>query len=156
MDAHSPETELVRRLFKERVPEVASGAVEIRGIAREVGVLSMLVVYSAEGAGFDTVGACVGPRGIHLKEIGKNLGGELMAVSRWSDSIETLIENLVAPNCVEKVSFNDATREATVTLRPDSVLPPGVKEPERFRATRLRLASRLVGWNIRIDSANGG
>ena len=157
MDAHSQETEVVRQLFQKHVPEVASGVVEIRGIAREVGVLSVLVVYSADGAVFDTVGACVGPRGSRVQEIVRELNGERIEIVRWSDSVESLIGNLVAANRVLEVSFDDATHVATVTLRPDRTpFPAGAEVPERVQTARLRLASRLVGWDIKIDSQNVG
>ncbi len=157
MDAHSQETEVVRHLFQKHVPEVASGVVEIRGIAREVGVLSVLVVYSADGAVFDTVGACVGPRGSRVQEIVRELNGERIEIVRWSDSVEALVGNLLAANCVLKVSFDDAAHVATVTLRPDRTpFPAGAEEPERVRTARLRLASRLVGWDIKIDPQNVG
>ena len=157
MEAHPQDTEAIRRLFQKHMPEVASGVVELRNIAREAGVLSVVVVYSAEGAVRDTVGACIGPRGSRVGEVVKELGSEHVQIARWSDSVEGLIENLVAPNRLIRVSFDNATRQATVTLRPHSApLPAEAAEPEPVQAARLRLASQLVGWDLKLESPNDG
>lgn len=155
METPSDDIETVRRLFHEQVPEVASGLIEIRGIARKPGVLSMLVVHSSLMPPLDTVGTCVGPKSSHVREIVKRLGGEALTVVRWAESVEQLISNMVAPNQVVKVSFDDQARVANIVLRSDSEGPGIYKEPPAKQKVRLELASELVGWQIRIRPLQG-
>ena len=88
--------DFVRRLFELEVSEIADGTMEIRGIAREAGCRSKVAVISHDER-VDPVGACVGIRGMRVKNIVRELNGEKIDIVRWSDDIKTLVVNALAP-----------------------------------------------------------
>jgi N utilization substance protein A len=133
----------VRRLLNEHVPEIASGVVEIKGIAREAGRHVIIVVHAQDGS-VCPVGSCVGRRGLRIKTVMKALPGDKINVVRWSESAGEYIRNLLAPVKVEEVLFDTAGHRATVAVSGDST---------RLTADEgvvLRLASRLVGWDLQL------
>ena len=148
MNSPTDETEVVRRLFQEHVPEVASGAVEILGIARDAGVRSSVAVISNE-LGVDTVGACVGNRGDRVKRIVKSLGGEFIDVILWNESAERFIANLLAPLRVVSISFDDASHQARVVVSHDAELPAAGQ-----RALQAQLLLKLTGWDLKLIRQN--
>ncbi len=77
-----------------------------------------------------------------IKPLVAELGYEKVDVVRWSDSLDRLIGNLVAPNRVLAISYDEATRQARISLQPDQ------REPSLLDLTRLELASELVGWKL--------
>jgi transcription termination/antitermination protein NusA len=119
--------------------EIASGVVEIRGIARKAGSRSIIVVSGRDEA-TDPVGAVVGNRGSRIKPIVSELGGEKVDVVRWSDSIEKFIGNLFAPNKLVQIRYDEPNRQATITFALDVIDPSSTM--------RLKLGSDLVGWNL--------
>jgi len=145
MSSDSDETEVVRQLFKDLVPAVASGVVEIRGIVREPGNRSILAVISKDPA-IDAVGACVGSRGDRVKQIVERLGGEYVDIVLWNESAERFIANLLAPLHFLRVSFDEATREAVVHIARDSERPLAGR-----LAMRSKLLLQLTGWNLKLE-----
>jgi len=139
----SRDNDEVRRLLIEQVPEITSGEVEIIGIAREVGQWAIIVVHAPVN-GVDPVGACVGRRGERIKSITNGLGGGTIDIIRWSDSTEEYIRNLLLPLNVKHITFEDTTHRARVTVRADSVAL------KHANPIRLRLASRLAGWELEL------
>src|ERR1043166_6224036 len=114
MNSNPDDTEPIRRLFEQHVPEVASGKVEIRGIVREPGNRSILAV-APKNSSIDAVGSCVGIRGSRVKNMVSRLGGgEHFDIVLWSESLERFIANLLAPSRFVRVSFEEATRQANV------------------------------------------
>ena len=106
----SRDSDEVRHLFSEHVPEIASGVVAIVAIvaiARETGRGAMIVVYTSD-AGVCPVGSCFGPRGERLKTLMRGLPSDMIGIIRWSDSEQDFIRNLLAPARVEQITF-DAT-----------------------------------------------
>jgi N utilization substance protein A len=140
----SRDNDEVRRLFGDHVPEIASGAVEIVGIARETGRRVMIAVHAPD-AGVCPVGSCVGPRGERVKTVMRSLPGDKIDIVRWSDSEEDFIRNLLAPAKVEQITFDATAHRATVTVRADST-----SRLTEDGGIRLRLASRLAGWDLRL------
>src|SRR5262245_48499338 len=96
MNSSSDPNGEIRQLFHKHVPEVAAGIVELVSIAREPGKEVMVAVRSNDNA-INAVGACVGRRGVHPKNICRELGGEKVSIVLWSESSETFILNALAP-----------------------------------------------------------
>lgn len=135
----------VRRLFELEVAEIAEGTVEIRGIAREAGFRSKVAVWCRDPK-VDPVGACVGLRGIRVKNIVRELGGEKIDIVRWSDDIETLVRNSLQPAELSHVEIDESTQTVKVKVNQDMLsLAIGKK------GQNARLTSKLTGWKIDIS-----
>ncbi|HZL43810.1 MAG TPA: hypothetical protein VFD66_11105 [Verrucomicrobiae bacterium] len=141
MDTPQDPREEVRKTFFQHVPEIQSGVVEIKTIAREPGVLSMVVVYAQDPI-IDPVGSCVGHRGDRVKAIVKQLSGEFVDIIRWSNSIEHFISNSLGPLGARKVTLDHETGRALVTVDPSAA------RPSNSNPVRVRLASKVSGWEI--------
>jgi N utilization substance protein A len=140
--------DLLRRLFELEVPEVLSGAVEVKSIAREAGYRSKIAV-AARNEGIDPVGCCVGLRGIRIQNIMRELGGEKLDVVLWSSSPETFIANALSPAQVVSVTLDEKEGIATVVV-PDRQLSLAIGK----EGQNARLAAKLTGWRIDIKSAS--
>ena len=139
----SRDNDEVRRLFGEHVPEIASGAVEIMGIAREKGRRVIIAVHASDPE-VDSVGSCVGPRGERIKTVMRALPGDKIDIVRWSDSDQDFIRNILSPAKIKQLSFDAPGHRASVTVSGDSTsltMDGGI---------RLRLASRLAGWDLEL------
>jgi N utilization substance protein A len=139
---------LVKRLLEFEVPEIVSGAVVVKGLAREAGLRTKLAVESTE-TGLDAVGACVGPKGARIRAVVDELNGERVDVLGWSDDAETLVANALSPSRVISVSCDASTRTATVTV-PSSQLSLAIGKDGQ----NARLAARLTGWRIDIKASD--
>ena len=137
--------DFVRRLFELEVSEIADGTMEIKGIAREAGYRSKVAVISHDDR-VDPVGACVGMRGMRVKNIVRELSGEKIDIVRWSDDISTLITNALAPARLKHVEADEATQTVTVTVEPDQLSLAIGK-----RGQNARLTSKLTGWRVNIE-----
>lgn len=142
MIASPDDNEEVYRLFHEQVPELASGIVEIKAVARERGCRCMVAVYSADER-IDPVGACAGEQGIRLKPIVRQLSGEHIDIIRWSDSPQTFIKNTLAPLIIRSIDLDAACSCATVRVLAQA-------DRHAVDPVRLRLTSRLTGWELRL------
>lgn len=140
---------LVKRLLEFEVPEILSGAVLVKALAREAGLRTKLAVESTE-EGLDPVGACVGPKGARIRAIVDELGGERVDVLEWSEDPNTLVGNALSPAKVLSVSTDSETRTATV-LVPASQLSLAIGKDGQ----NARLAARLTGWRIDIKGVEG-
>jgi len=155
MSSNPDDLERVRRLFREHVPEIASGTVEIRGLVRQPGKLSILAVFSKDPK-VDPVGACVGHRGSRVKSILARLDGEFIDIYRWNESPELFIRDVMDPSTVVRTSFDEVTRQVTVTSVPDADLTPDQLElrSKLELRSRLVLQSRLIlqmtGWKLKV------
>ena len=135
----------VARLFAREVPEIAAGSIEIKAIARKPGYRSKLALHSRDPR-VDCIGACVGVRGFHIKNIADALGGERIDLIRWHDSPEQLIANALQPAAIERVILHPAEHRAVVVVKPDQVsLVLGRRGENR------QLASELSGWQIEVE-----
>lgn len=136
--------DLVRRLFEVEIPEVAERIIEVRSLAREAGYRSKVAV-SCYDTNIDAVGACVGVRGSRIKTIVDELNGERIDIVRWNDSLQVLIPNGMQPAEVEDVILCPMLGRVIVLVREDQLsLAIGKK------GQNVRLASKLVGWDIEV------
>jgi N utilization substance protein A len=137
--------DFVRRLFELEVSEISDGTMEIRGIAREAGCRSKVAVISHDER-VDPVGACVGIRGMRVKNIVRELNGEKIDIVRWSDDIKTLVINALAPAKLKTVDVDEPTHTVTVTVEADQLSLAIGK-----RGQNARLTSKLIGWRVDIQ-----
>src|SRR6266699_3431712 len=136
--------ELIRRLFEREVPEVGERTIEIKALAREPGHRTKIAVSSID-AKVDAVGACVGVRGTRIKNIVDELGGERIDIVRWNESLQVLIPNALQSAEIDEVMLCQLLGRAIVLVREDQLsLAIG------RRGQNVRLASKLVGWDIEI------
>lgn len=137
--------DFVRKLFELEVSEIADGTVEIRGIAREPGFRSKIAVVSHDEK-VDPVGACVGMRGLRVKNIVRELSGEKIDIVRWNDDIRAFVANALAPAKLQKVLVDEATHAVTVVVEADQLsLAIGKK------GQNARLTAKLTGWKVDIQ-----
>lgn len=139
----------IAKLFEIEIPEIASGAVEIKNIAREAGSRSKIAVASKQD-GIDPVGSCVGQKGVRISTIISELGGEKIDIIEWSDNPEDLIGNALSPAKIIEVKANEKTREAEVTVDEDQLSLAIGKMGQN-----VRLAAKITGWKIDIKSKAG-
>ncbi len=136
--------DFVRRLFELEIPEIADQIISIRALAREAGYRSKVAVSSIDTK-VDAVGACVGVRGTRIKNIVDELGGERIDIVRWNESLQVLIPNALQPAEIDEVMLCQLLGRAIVLVREDQLsLAIG------RRGQNVRLASKLVGWDIEI------
>ncbi len=136
--------ELVRRLFELEIPEVADHIIEVRSLAREAGYRSKVAV-SCFDSKIDCVGACVGVRGSRIKSVVDELVGERIDIVRWNDSLQVLVPNALQPAEVEDVILCPMLGKVIVLVLDDQLsLAIGKK------GQNVRLASKLVGWDIHV------
>jgi transcription termination/antitermination protein NusA len=136
--------DLVRRLFEVEIPEVSERIIEVRSLAREAGYRSKCAVTCYDNS-IDAVGACVGVRGSRIKNIVEELAGERIDIVRWNDSLQVLIPNAMQPAEVEDVILCPMLGRVIVLVRDDQLsLAIGKK------GQNVRLASKLVGWDIEV------
>ncbi len=137
---------LIKRLFELEVPEISSGAVEIKAAAREPGHRTKIAVWSND-PNIDPVGACVGARGSRVRMVTNELRGERVDVVPFSDDPVELIQSALAPARVREVRLDDQTGTATVVVSDYQLSLAIGKEGQN-----ARLAARLTGWRIDIKS----
>src|SRR3954469_2151926 len=140
--------DFVRRLFELEIPEIADQIISIRALAREAGYRSKVAVTSIDSK-VAAVGACVGVRGTRIKNIVDELGGERIDIVRWNESLQVLIPNALQPAEIEEVMLCQLLGRAIVLVREDQLsLAIG------RRGQNVRLASKLVGWDIEIMTSD--
>jgi transcription termination/antitermination protein NusA len=137
---------MLRRLFEQEVPEIFSGSVEIKAIAREAGFRSKVAV-SARQEGIDPVGSCVGVRGVRIQNIVNELNGEKIDVVEWNEDPSQYVANALSPAQVSHVTIDEATRTAKVIV-PERQLSLAIGK----EGQNARLAAKLTGWRIDIKS----
>jgi transcription termination/antitermination protein NusA len=136
----------LRRLFELEVPEIHSGTVEVKAIAREAGSRSKVGVASRQ-EGLDPVGATVGQRGARVQAVVAELAGEKIDVIPWSDDPAVFVANALSPAQVLSVDIDEEHRIASVTV-PERMLSLAIGR----EGQNARLAARLTGWRIDIRS----
>jgi transcription termination/antitermination protein NusA len=137
-------SDFVRALFEQEIPEIQDRTIEIKAVAREPGQRSKVAVSSID-LKVDCVGACVGVRGSRIKNVTDELPGERIDIVRWNDSMQVLIPNALQPADISEVMLYPRIGKAIVLVTEDQLsLAIG------RRGQNVRLASRLVGWDIDI------
>ncbi len=142
----------VRRLFELEVSEIADGVVEIKGIAREPGYRTKIAVASTDPK-VDPVGACVGMRGMRVKNIVRELSGEKIDIVRWSEDIKTYAINALSPARLSSVEVKDTDGNEIIHVIADAdQLSLAIGK----RGQNVRLSAKLLGWKIDIhkDESN--
>ncbi|MEZ5774889.1 MAG: transcription termination factor NusA [Hyphomicrobiaceae bacterium] len=136
--------EFMAKLFAQEVPEIYSGIVEIKSVARDPGSRAKIAVISKDSA-IDPVGACVGMRGARVQAVVGELQGEKIDIIQWSNDAPTFIVNALAPAEVSKVVLDEDANRIEVVV-PDEQLSLAIGR----RGQNVRLASQLTGWDIDI------
>ena len=137
--------DFVRRLFELEVTEIADKTVEIKAIAREPGYRTKIAVVS-HNEKVDPVGACVGMRGMRVKNIVRELGGEKIDIVHWDPNVIQFIANALSPAKLKTVTIDEATKTAQVLVDPEQLsLAIGKK------GQNARLTAKLTGWKINIE-----
>lgn len=139
----------IAKLFEIEVPEIMTGAVEIKNIARESGSRSKIAVVSNQD-GVDPVGSCVGQKGIRIGTVISEIGGEKIDVIEWSEKPEQFILNAISPAKSIDIELKEDTREARVIVDEDQLSLAIGKAGQN-----VRLAAKLTGWKIDIRSREG-
>lgn len=139
---------LLRRLFELEVPEIYSGVIEIKSIAREPGSRSKVAV-AARQEGVDAVGSCVGLRGVRIQSIVNELNGEKIDVVQWHPDTSVFVANALSPAQVIAVELDEDEKTASVIV-PDRQLSLAIGK----EGQNARLAAKLTGWRIDIKAAN--
>lgn len=140
---------LVKGLFRREVPEVASGAVEIKVVAREAGNRTKIAVDSTQ-EGVDPVGSCVGQRGVRVQAVINELAGEKIDIIQYSGEAKVFITAALAPAEGIKVEADEKKKKATVTV-PDDQLSLAIGKGGQ----NVRLAAKLTGYKIDIEGESG-
>ena len=136
--------DFVRALFEEEIPEIEERIIDIRAVAREAGYRSKVAVTSIDMK-VDAVGACVGVRGSRIKNVIEELNGERIDIVRWNDALQVLIPNSLQPAQISEV-FTYPRLGRAIVLVTDDQLSLAIGR----RGQNVRLASKLVGWDIEI------
>ena len=137
---------LVKRLFEIEVPEIRSGIVQIKSIAREAGWRTKMAVHSTD-AMIDAVGSCVGPRGMRVENVVSELKTEKIDIVKWSADPAEYIANALNPARVISVYVAEKDKAARIIV-PDNQLSLAIGK----EGQNARLAAKLTGWKIDIKS----
>ena len=139
--------EMVTELFGIEVPEINEDIIEIRGVARDAGSRSKIAVKTNDGR-IDPVGACVGLRGSRVQAVSAELGNERIDIIIYDDNPAQLVINALVPAKVESIVMDEASRSMDIAVNQDNLaLAIG------SRGQNIRLASKLVGWDLNIISS---
>ena len=137
---------LVKRLFEIEVPEIVTGVVQIKSIAREAGFRTKMAVYSNDPM-VDAVGSCVGTRGMRVENVVNELKTEKIDIVKWSSDPAEYIANALNPARVISVFVSETEKSARVIV-PDNQLSLAIGK----EGQNARLAAKLTGWKIDIKS----
>ncbi len=140
---------MLRRLLEVEVPEIYNGTVEIKSIAREAGYRSKVAVAALQ-EGVDPVGSCVGMRGTRIQNIVNELNGEKIDVVQWNPDLSFFIASSLSPAKVMNVMLHDRAGKTAVVVVPDKQLSLAIGK----EGQNARLAAKLTGWRIDINSAS--
>jgi len=139
--------ELIKRLFEMEVPEIYDETVVIKSAVREPGDRAKIAVSSNE-KDVDPVGACVGMKGSRVQSIIKELRGEKIDIIEWSDEPSVFAANALSPAKVSQVRITDIENRGMTVIVGEDQLSLAIGK----KGQNVRLATRLVGWDIKIVS----
>jgi transcription termination/antitermination protein NusA len=138
---------LVQRLFEMEVPEIYDGTVQIRAVAREAGERTKIAVESRD-KDVDPVGACVGMKGMRVQSIIRELRGEKIDIIPYNEDILMFAQKSLSPAKVTRVQVVDVEEKRLEVIVEDTQLSLAIGK----KGQNVRLASKLIGWNIDIKS----
>jgi len=139
----------LEKLFESEVPEIASGVVTIKNVAREAGSRTKIAVTSSDEH-IDPVGSMVGQRGVRVSTVMSELGGEKIDIIEWSANSKRFVEDALSPAKVVEIQINEAENKAIAYVTVDQqslAIGRG--------GQNVRLAAKLTGWKIDIRSVQG-
>src|SRR3954454_24388975 len=139
--------ELVMRLFEQEVPEIYDGTVAIRGCAREAGERTKIAVQSRD-RDVDSVGACVGMKGMRVQSIIRELRGEKIDIIEFSEDPVVFATHALSPAKISRVTVIDPLEKHMEVIVDDSQLSLAIGK----KGQNVRLAAKLLGWKIDIKS----
>lgn len=141
--------QFLAKLFEMEAPEAAHGTVVFKAIAREAGSRSKVAVASTDPH-VDPVGSLVGQRGVRVSTVTSELGGEKIDIIEWSEDPKAFIEEALSPARITAVELDEAEHKATIKVAEDQqslAIGRG--------GQNVRLAAKLTGWRIDIQSTHG-
>jgi N utilization substance protein A len=138
--------DFVTRLFELEVAEIADGTVEIMGIAREPGYRTKVAVRSHDEK-VDSVGACVGMRGMRVKNIVRELSGEKIDIVRWHEDTRTYVTNALSPAKLLQVMIDPDHEKLVHVITDADQLSLAIGK----RGQNVRLTAKLIGWKVDIQ-----
>ncbi len=138
---------LVRRLLELEVPEIEEGIIEIKALSREAGSRSKIAVHSTKDK-VDPVGTCIGPKGMRVQEVIRELRGEKIDIIKYSEDPAEYVSNALSPAEVLSIEV-DADNRMCKVLVPASQLSLAIGR----EGQNVRLAARLTGWKIDLKAA---
>jgi len=138
---------LVQRLFEMEVPEIYDGTVQIRAVAREAGERTKIAVESRD-KDVDPVGACVGMKGMRVQSIIRELRGEKIDIIPYNEETIAFAQKALSPAKVTRVQVVDPEEKRLEVIVEDTQLSLAIGK----KGQNVRLASKLIGWNIDIKS----
>jgi N utilization substance protein A len=138
---------LVQRLFEMEVPEIYDGTVQIRAVAREAGERTKIAVESRD-KDVDPVGACVGMKGMRVQSIIRELRGEKIDIIPYNEETVAFAQKALSPAKVTRVQIVDPEEKRLEVIVEDTQLSLAIGK----KGQNVRLASKLIGWNIDIKS----
>ncbi|HHD92350.1 MAG TPA: transcription termination/antitermination protein NusA [Candidatus Portnoybacteria bacterium] len=141
--------DFLKKIFELEVPEISSGIVKIKAIAREAGARSKIAVESTDEK-IDPIGACIGQRGSRVQSITTELNGEKIDIIQWNENIAKFISNALAPAKITDIKIDEEEKKATVAV-PDDQLSLAIGK----RGQNVRLAVKLTGWKIDLFTNQG-
>jgi N utilization substance protein A len=139
----------MEKLFEMEVPELQTGVVKIRAIAREPGGRTKIAIESTDPR-IDPIGTLVGQRGVRVNTVMSELGGERIDIIEWSENAAQFIEESLSPAQVLSVTLDETARRATVEVTADQqslAIGRG--------GQNVRLAAKLTGWKVDIKGIKG-
>lgn len=137
----------IEELFKLESPEIASGVVQIKSIAREPGSRSKIAVFSTD-ENVDPIGACVGQKGIRVVTVMSELNGEKIDIIPWSEDVSDFVASALSPARVLDIELNEEAHTANIEVAEDQLSLAIGKGGQN-----VRLAAKLTGWRIDIKGS---
>ncbi|MGL5099038.1 MAG: transcription termination factor NusA, partial [Fusobacteriaceae bacterium] len=135
---------LLKKLFEIEIPEIETGAIEIKAVAREAGSRAKVAVYSND-ANIDTVGACIGQKGLRIRNVVNELNGEKIDIVIWKEDIQEFVSAVLSHAKVESVEVLDNGMTARVVVAPSQLSLAIGKNGQN-----ARLAAKLTGMRVDI------
>jgi len=140
--------EVIKKLFELEVPEIFSGTVKIKAVAREAGERAKVAVSSSED-GIDPIGSCVGQKGTRVQAIIDELCGEKIDIIAWNENPVKFISASLSPAKILRVDIDEEKKQA-VAVVPDDQLSLAIGK----RGQNVRLAAKLTNWRIDISGVS--
>lgn len=136
--------EFMAELFAQEVPEIYEGTIQIKGVARDPGSRAKITVLSSDGS-MDPVGACVGMRGSRVQAVVNELQGEKIDIIPFTEDLPSMAVSCLSPAQIAKVVVDEEKNRIDVVV-PEEQLSLAIGR----RGQNVRLASKLLGWDIDI------